>query len=167
MNGVQRLDVLILDQRIQISVRPNPWLSAYWGPPASSDPSASGWGGDLTYPLASEIQNQGCEAARRLTLAEREPDELNTLSLLLCTLATTSLIHATVTLLFWCFPLRRDRKCVTFPAESATLKVSEELEYEAIWQRDDCSSAYCFLHVIIVKKLTLWCICFLLKLAHH
>lgn len=115
-NGVQRLEVLILDQRIQISVRLDPWLNTYWGPPASSDPSASGWG-DLTYALATPIQNQGCEAARRLTSAECEPDELNTLSLLLCTLATTSLIHATVTLLFWCFPLRRDRKCVTSPAE--------------------------------------------------
>lgn len=107
-------------------------------------------GGGLTYALATPIQNQGCEAARRLTLAECEPDELNTLLLLLCTLATTSLIHVTVTLLFWCFPLRRDRKCVTFPAESATLKVSEELECEAIWQRDDCSSVYCFLLVIMV-----------------
>lgn len=144
MNGYE-----LLEQRIQISVRPNPWLNTYWGPPASSDPSTSGRG-DLMYPLASEIQNQGCEAAHRLTSAACEPDELNTLSQLLCTLATTSLIHATVTLLFWCFPLRRDRKCVTFPAESATLKVSEELEYEAIWPRDDCSSVYCFPHVIIV-----------------
>lgn len=86
MNGVQRLDptpdsTLTRDHQLLQTLR----LAAR---------------GDLTYILASEIQNQGCEAASRFTSAECEPDELNTLSQLLCTLATTSLIHATVTLLF-------------------------------------------------------------------